>query len=360
MSRIQELPDDFNSSNPLPPSTETPFPISTKPKAQDASSTTTPSLPPAMDSVRSHTTDEIVNMMKRTPLFMTNLDEAAGVDGEENYRSTLTDTSHTLSLSPTNTKAHYRSTLALLALSKHTLALDTCARGLALTSPTLISTNIATKPSPEHLAFRSLQSRILAAKQEADEKEAKKVTAEERRKKEQLTLNAAISARGIKVRWTGKQPDLEDASVCLRPDPLSPTSEVFWPVLVLYPLVGESDFLKGVGETALFAEILVTVLGEGVGWDGGGEYVLDGVGSGGGGGGGGGGEGNKKKGVDVFMETKEGGMVKVGRKMRLLDVLAGGKVEVVDGVVRFFVVPRAKVEGWVEGMKGRKGKGVGS
>ncbi|KAL8750247.1 MAG: hypothetical protein Q9199_007195, partial [Rusavskia elegans] len=327
MSRIQELPDDFNSSNPLPPSTETPFPISTKPKAQDASSTTTPSLPPAMDSVRSHTADEIVQMMKRTPLFMTNLDEAAGVDGEvseenielealralqyegtraevalgfkergnemvgekrwrdakefytkgilalkrqsgqqgaqskngggddgseqeekekererkieeacyvnralcnlelKNYRSTLTDTSHTLSLSPTNTKAHYRSTLALLALSKYNLALDTCARGLALTSPTLISTNIAMKPSPEHLAFRSLQSRILAAKQEADEKEAKKATADEKRRKEQLTLSAAISARGIKVRWTGKQPDLEDASICLRPDPLSPTSE---------------------------------------------------------------------------------------------------------------------------------------
>lgn len=196
------------------------------------------------------------------------------------------------------------------------------------------------KPSPEYLAFRSLQSRILAAKQEADEKEARKVTADERRKKEQLTLSAAISARGIKVRWTGKQPDLEDAKVHLGPDPLSATSEVFWPVLVLYPLVGESDFLKSVGERSSFGEVLETVLGEGVGWDGGGEYVLDGV--------------------ETFMETKEGGMVKVGRKMRLLDVLAGGKVEVVDGVVRCFVVPRVKVEGWVEGMKARKGKGVGS
>ncbi|KAI4105882.1 MAG: hypothetical protein LQ339_003200 [Xanthoria mediterranea] len=451
MSRIQELPNDYNSSNPLPPSTETPFPISTKPKAQNASSATTPSLPPAMDSVRSHTADEIVQMMKRTPLFMTNLDEATGAAGEDveknvelealralqyegtraeialgfkergnemvgekrwgdakefytkgilalrkrseqqgeqsnndgdgggdgdgseqeemakerkieeacyvnralcnlelkNYRSTLTDTSHTLLLSPTNTKAHYRSTLALLALAKHDLALDTCTRGLALTSPTLISTNIAMQPPPEHLAFQTLRSRILAAKNESENKESVRRAADEKRRREQLTLSAAITARGIKVRWTGQPPELEDAKVHLEPDPLSATSEVFWPVLVLYPLVGESDFLKGVGETASVADIVGTVLGEGLlPWDGEGEYVL----------GDGGEEGKKKKGVDVFMETVEGGMVKVGRKMRLLDVLVGGKLEVVDGVVRCFVVPRAKVEGWVEEMRKRKGR----
>lgn len=90
MSRIQELPDDYNSSNPLPPSTETPFPISTKSKAQNASSATAPSLPPAMDSVRSHTADEIVQMMKRTPLFMTNLDEATGAEGEGTDHLVLT------------------------------------------------------------------------------------------------------------------------------------------------------------------------------------------------------------------------------------------------------------------------------
>ncbi|KAL8994482.1 MAG: hypothetical protein Q9188_007053, partial [Gyalolechia gomerana] len=36
-----------------------------------------------MDSVQSHSTDELVRMMKKIPLFMTNLDEAGGTDGEE-------------------------------------------------------------------------------------------------------------------------------------------------------------------------------------------------------------------------------------------------------------------------------------
>ncbi|KAL8936850.1 MAG: hypothetical protein Q9216_004717, partial [Gyalolechia sp. 2 TL-2023] len=65
----------------LPPSTETPFPIAPKTANQDASNT--PQLPPVMDAVQSHSTDELVHMMKKMPLFMTNLDEAGGIDGEE-------------------------------------------------------------------------------------------------------------------------------------------------------------------------------------------------------------------------------------------------------------------------------------
>lgn len=86
MSRIEELPggldvpgSDQAKVTPLPPSTETPFPIQPKPAAAGDASTT-PSLPPAMDSIRSYSADEIVRMMKKTPLFMTNLEERSGGD----------------------------------------------------------------------------------------------------------------------------------------------------------------------------------------------------------------------------------------------------------------------------------------
>ncbi|KAL8765129.1 MAG: hypothetical protein Q9194_006675, partial [Teloschistes cf. exilis] len=77
MARIEELDDGSPVSNTAPPpsTAETPFPLRPKPIEQDV--TTTPSLPPAMDSVRSHTADEIVQMMKKTPLFMTDLADAA-------------------------------------------------------------------------------------------------------------------------------------------------------------------------------------------------------------------------------------------------------------------------------------------
>ena len=87
MSRIEEIPDDFdesvrlNSSSLAQPQrtglsshasgSETPFPIPAKKRDDDGPM---PVLPPQMESVRSHTAEEIVKMMNQTPLFMTSLE----------------------------------------------------------------------------------------------------------------------------------------------------------------------------------------------------------------------------------------------------------------------------------------------
>ena len=64
-------------------SQSTPFPVANHVQTQNDS---TPALPPQMASVRSHTADEIVQMLNRTPLFMTSLEDsdAAGTY-EGNY-----------------------------------------------------------------------------------------------------------------------------------------------------------------------------------------------------------------------------------------------------------------------------------
>lgn len=53
-------------------SPETPLPLQAP---QDGIA---PELPPPMASVRSHTADEIVQMMNKTPLFMTSLEDDEG------------------------------------------------------------------------------------------------------------------------------------------------------------------------------------------------------------------------------------------------------------------------------------------
>ena len=94
MSRSKELPDDFDESLSLdpppaplntPPTTTNGFPAASSdstPFPIDASRLeecgTTPALPPHMASVRTHTADEIVQMMNRTPLFMTSLENTDG------------------------------------------------------------------------------------------------------------------------------------------------------------------------------------------------------------------------------------------------------------------------------------------
>lgn len=87
MSRIEELPDDFNKSlsvsdspsTGLPDSAQStsqpsvPFPLPPKTKDEEI---TLPSIPPQMASVRAHTAEEIVQMINKAPLFMTSLDDA--------------------------------------------------------------------------------------------------------------------------------------------------------------------------------------------------------------------------------------------------------------------------------------------
>ncbi|KAI9830813.1 MAG: hypothetical protein M1819_005338 [Sarea resinae] len=106
MGQIEELSDDFDTSIDLnrtaPPSASpqngapdtpaipasafsqsVPFPIRKDGgKSQDAKDKLTPDLPPQMESVTSHTADEVLEMMNRTPLFMTTLDETDGSGGE--------------------------------------------------------------------------------------------------------------------------------------------------------------------------------------------------------------------------------------------------------------------------------------
>lgn len=101
MSRIEELPDDFDeklhlnkaSAGPAPPPVPAaapdfidqilaanPFP--SKPSEKSSGDGAGPALPPAMQGLRGHTVDEVYKMINRTPLFMTTLDETDGEGGE--------------------------------------------------------------------------------------------------------------------------------------------------------------------------------------------------------------------------------------------------------------------------------------
>ena len=85
--RIEELPDDFDESldlNAAPPQPTTPptagpeLPVPgneerLKELEKDGQA---PKLPPAMAAVESHTTDELADILNKTPLFMTDISKA--------------------------------------------------------------------------------------------------------------------------------------------------------------------------------------------------------------------------------------------------------------------------------------------
>lgn len=212
-------------------------------------------------------------------------------------------------------KAYYRSTLALLALDKIDQAEDTCARGLQLDSSNKSLQNVSSKISER----KAVLERI-AAKKRKEEEEARK---------KKFLLNTALKAREIKVRKTEQPPDMEDASIHLSPDPLSPESTLVFPAVLLYPMDAQSDFIKAFSETDSIADHLDYIFP--LPWDSRQEYK---VGS-----------------VDCYMETAAGGLIKAGKKLPLLKLLAGGKVEVVDEMVKINIVPTSKAGIWIEEMK---------
>jgi hypothetical protein len=55
--------------------------------------------------------------------------------------------------------------------------------------------------------------------------------------------------------------------------------------------------------------------------------------------------------VECYIETKTGGLVKAGKKMALLRILNTGKVEIVDSLLRINVVPKNRAQEWVDNFK---------
>ncbi|KAB8345881.1 hypothetical protein FH972_022936 [Carpinus fangiana] len=241
----------------------------------------------------------------------------------KNYRQCTLDCAQALLLNPRNVKAYYRSASALLQLDRLTEATDAINFCLSVDPTNAPAETLATK----------IQTRVEAvAKQEKLRKDR-----EEKKRKELVTLQTAIKARGYAVNMTKNRPaDVEDAEISLS-DPLDASSELWLPVLLMYPTAAQTDLLKSVSEHDTLLQHLDYILP--LPWDEKSEF----------------GRGNAEQ-VELFADTISGGMVKVGKKVPMRDVLKGGKVVVADGLWRVYVVPKSKVTVWIEEMKKRKGR----
>ena len=236
----------------------------------------------------------------------------------KNYRSCWTDCAGALRLNPKNIKAYFRSAKALLAVDRIEEADDVCARGLSL--------------DESNKSLREVADAIIKRAKEIDAKrkrDAERIATEKRRA---YLIKAALKARNIPTRETAQPPEMEDAGIALVPDPDDPRSSLAFPTVLLYPLDLESDFIKAFNEMQTLEDHLGYVFP--LPWDTKGKYTV--------------------AGVECYVETKEGGLLKMGKRVSLLKVLGTGKVEVVDEVVKIFVVPKDGAEGWVKKFKDQK------
>ena len=236
----------------------------------------------------------------------------------KNYRSCTLDCAGALRLNPANVKAFYRSARALVALGKLADADDACTRGLQIDRGNASLAALAKEVAAKNAALKA-----------KNEKEVKLLA---QQKHEKMLLWAAIRARGIRTRMTEQPPEMGDVKMQMLPDPSDPKSHLSFPTVLLYPTDLESDFIKAFSETESLEQHFGYVFP--LPWDREEAYSTNGV--------------------ECYMETVSGGLVKVGKKVPLLKVLSTGNVEIVDELAKIFVVPKAKAEAWVKEFKMKK------
>lgn len=237
-----------------------------------------------------------------------------------NHRSCTLDCARTLRLNPRNIKAFFRSSQSLLKLNKISDAQDSCEFGLRLDP-----TNASLLAVAKEIAQRAAE---IEAKRQAEEKRTVDIKARQR------LLSAALQARGIKVRSTDKPPEMEDARIRLVPDEDDPKSTLSFPTMILYPTHMESDFIKAFNETETLEQHFGYVFP--LPWD------FDNVYS--------------TANVECYMETILGGLFKIGKKLPLLKLLnmGGSNFEIVDDLLKIFVVPKDLAPGWIKEYKEKK------
>lgn len=238
----------------------------------------------------------------------------------KNYRSTTLDCAAALRLNPRNLKAYYRSAKALLALDKIKEAIDTCMHGLQI--------------DESNRSLVSVMEQAVGRGRTLSTLEQKRHGERDNRERQRLALHQALQQRGIRNRTSEKPPDLEDAHMKLDPDPFSAKSTLYIPVLFLYPMHAQSDFIKAFSETDTIKQHLEYLLP--VPWDEAHEYQV--------------------KSVELYTESAGGGLSKIGKDLTLLEVVQKGHAPVVDGIVTIQIVPKQQAARYIAELKKRKGR----
>eukprot|EP00092_Neocalanus_flemingeri_P038879 GFUD01042327.1.p1 GENE.GFUD01042327.1~~GFUD01042327.1.p1 ORF type:complete len:397 (+),score=144.01 GFUD01042327.1:95-1285(+) len=182
-----------------------------------------------------------------------------------NYRSSLRDCETALRISATHMKAVLRGAQCCSKLKHYKECIEWCDKGLEVDST--------------HTELLKLRAESVQVEKAVERDARKRLAAEKREKQEHNTLLELIRQRGIKVQSKGSSLTLSDLEPC---HPAAVQKRVrlqdgvlVWPVLFLYPEIGETDFIEEFRETDRFADHLEVMFGAQVDrppWDQQGRY----------------------------------------------------------------------------------------
>jgi tetratricopeptide (TPR) repeat protein len=263
-----------------------------------------------------------------------------------NYRRCINDCKSALMLDPTHTKSTFRAGKAYLATEHLGEAVQILEYGKTL-FPEASDSN---KAKPVQLqAIESLLETVLKRQKTLEALEAKRRAAAELKETKSRNLQAALDAHGFSVLMTSnvsRHVDDDDSNdnkllpsdtkIQLE-DPLNPASTLYLPILFLYPLEMQSDIIQQAEADSLLSDHIAQLFESPPPWF---EkdfesYSRD----------------YAYKNLLVYAQTRAGGLVKIGKNFSIEKVLSLKTpcIPIIDGVARFYILPKNKAQDWVAG-----------
>lgn len=258
-----------------------------------------------------------------------------------NYRRCINDCKSALLLDDKHVKSTFRAGKAYLATDHIGEAVQILEYGQSL-FPEFKDP----EAKPVQLkAIDSLLETVLKRQKTLEDLEAKRKAAIELKETKARNLQASLDAHNFNVLMTSQKHDEDDTgndnhllpadTEIKLEDPLNPASALTLSLLFLYPLEMQSDIIKEAETDSVLNDHLGRLFEMAPPWfaekpnEHPRDYVL--------------------KNLLVYAQTRAGGLVKVGKNSTVEKVLSlkAPQIPIIDGVARFYVVPKNRAEDWV-------------
>lgn len=241
----------------------------------------------------------------------------------KNYKKCITQCRKALEIDSKSIKAYYRIAKAFFLLKKYDEAKGSATFGLLI--------------DKENKPLLQLLNNVSHKEEEILANEMKKLAIVKEKQRQKDLLEACLDIRMIEnINSKEKNEFFELSKLHLEENDVV-DSQLIMPCLVLYPSINELDFVAEVGELSTGQEILQQLIQRPQEF-----YVenpqylfLD--------------PQNNGKQVNMYMETREGGLVKVNKKWTVSEIFKNEtpKIPMLDGSLRVYLAPKNDTA-WIE------------
>ncbi|GMM30878.1 HSP70/90 family co-chaperone [Martiniozyma asiatica (nom. inval.)] len=237
----------------------------------------------------------------------------------KNFRMTINDCKECLIRQPKNVKACYRAAKAYFSINH----LDEAQATL----------DFAYSIDDKNLAVNTLIKQVNAKVDQIRKKAEEKKKREEENQKINDTLDKALKLRGITTVHSSYGKDTTGEAKLHLEDPHDVETQLIIPTMILYPTIDEFDVISEVSELSTPYELMELVT------DRPDEWFQDGIH-----------DNFKPKKLEAYMELEDGGLIKIGKKIPVNEVLMtpNPKIPLFDNILRIYLVPKIDTAEWLK------------